>query len=125
MCPKFKIACMAMMGLDTKVIFKSIFFSLLKFKICKFKTSSSSLNFFFPDQNFQLSYFKFSTSIRPPILDLSMICKKICKKNVTTIYHFHCVCNVGSLIDMQYKIYGIKGFGVLDGSFHSQSIKII
>jgi choline dehydrogenase-like flavoprotein len=47
--------------------------------------------------------------------------KKFCKKNVRTIYHYHGGCNVGSVVDKQYNVHGIKGLKVLDGSTFSES----
>ncbi|XP_027187856.2 (R)-mandelonitrile lyase-like [Cicer arietinum] len=47
--------------------------------------------------------------------------RKFCKKNVRTIYHYHGGCNVGSVVDKHYKVYGVKGLRVLDGSTFSES----
>ncbi|CAL5188773.1 unnamed protein product [Lathyrus oleraceus] len=47
--------------------------------------------------------------------------RKFCKKNVRTIYHYHGGCSVGSVVDKNYKVHGIKGLRVLDGSTFSES----
>lgn len=47
--------------------------------------------------------------------------RNFCKKNVRTIYHYHGGCTVGSVVDEHYKVYGIKGLRVLDGSTFSDS----
>lgn len=47
--------------------------------------------------------------------------RNFCKKNVRTIYHYHGGCLVGSVVDEHYKVYGIKGLRILDGSTFSES----
>ena len=47
--------------------------------------------------------------------------RKFCKKNVRTIYHYHGGCTVGSVVDEHYRVYGVKGLRVLDGSTFSES----
>lgn len=47
--------------------------------------------------------------------------RKFCKRNVRTIYHYHGGCRVGSVVDKHYKVYGVKGLRVLDGSTFSDS----
>jgi len=47
--------------------------------------------------------------------------RKFCKKNVRTIYHYHGGCNAGTVVDKDYKVHGIKGLKVLDGSTFSES----
>ncbi|XP_038687417.1 protein HOTHEAD-like [Tripterygium wilfordii] len=42
--------------------------------------------------------------------------KKFCKKNVRTFYHYHGGCAVGSVVDKDYKVYGVKGLRVIDAS---------
>ncbi|KDP41210.1 hypothetical protein JCGZ_15617 [Jatropha curcas] len=42
--------------------------------------------------------------------------KDFCKKNVGTYYHYHGGCTVGSVVDKDYKVYGLKGLRVIDGS---------
>ncbi|XXG69687.1 hypothetical protein AAC387_Pa06g2489 [Persea americana] len=40
----------------------------------------------------------------------------LCKKNVSTIGHYHGGCLVGSVVDADYKVFGVEGLRVLDGS---------
>ncbi|XP_019455707.1 PREDICTED: (R)-mandelonitrile lyase-like [Lupinus angustifolius] len=47
--------------------------------------------------------------------------RNFCKKNVRTIYHYHGGCRVGSVVDKHYKVFGVKGLRVLDGSTFSES----
>ena len=47
--------------------------------------------------------------------------KKFCKKNVRTFYHYHGGCLVGSVVDKDYRVYGVKGLRVVDGSTLSES----
>ncbi|MCL7048187.1 hypothetical protein MKW94_021651 [Papaver nudicaule] len=39
-----------------------------------------------------------------------------CKKNVRTYYHYHGGCGIGSVVDKDYKVYGVAGLRVIDGS---------
>ncbi|KAL5980791.1 hypothetical protein ACLOJK_028701 [Asimina triloba] len=39
-----------------------------------------------------------------------------CKKNVRTIYHYHGGCVVGSVVGRDYRVFGIDGLRVIDGS---------
>lgn len=47
--------------------------------------------------------------------------RKFCKKNVRTFYHYHGGCIVGEVVDKDYKVYGVKGLRVVDGSTFSES----
>ncbi|CAO2828778.1 unnamed protein product [Amaranthus hypochondriacus] len=42
--------------------------------------------------------------------------KEYCKKNVSTFYHYHGGCIIGEVVDEEYRVYGIKGLRVMDGS---------
>ncbi|KAG9451334.1 hypothetical protein H6P81_011299 [Aristolochia fimbriata] len=42
--------------------------------------------------------------------------RDICRKNVRTYYHFHGGCVVGSVVDEDYRVYGVSGLRVVDGS---------
>ncbi|XP_074300928.1 protein HOTHEAD-like [Silene latifolia] len=42
--------------------------------------------------------------------------REYCKKHVSTFYHYHGGCGIGSVVDKEYKVYGVKGLRVLDGS---------
>ncbi|KAI4314150.1 hypothetical protein L6164_027085 [Bauhinia variegata] len=47
--------------------------------------------------------------------------KQFCRENVRTIYHYHGGCSVGSVVNRQYHVQGIKGLRVVDGSTFSKS----
>ncbi|WCJ21291.1 Glucose-methanol-choline (GMC) oxidoreductase family protein [Euphorbia peplus] len=47
--------------------------------------------------------------------------RNFCKENVRTYYHYHGGCKVGSVVDNEYKVYGIKRLRVIDGSTFSES----
>ena len=42
--------------------------------------------------------------------------KEYCKKNVSTFYHYHGGCIIGEVVDEEYRVYGVKGLRVMDGS---------
>ncbi|XP_057870670.2 protein HOTHEAD-like [Cryptomeria japonica] len=42
--------------------------------------------------------------------------KQFCKDKVTTIWHYHGGCQVGSVVDGEYKLIGADGVRVIDGS---------
>lgn len=47
--------------------------------------------------------------------------RRFCKENVNTFYHYHGGCNVGSVVDNDYKVFGVQGLRVVDGSTFSES----
>ncbi|KAM4110187.1 hypothetical protein ACB094_03G175800 [Castanea mollissima] len=47
--------------------------------------------------------------------------RESCKKNVRTFYHYHGGCTVGSVVDKDYKVYGVEGLRVVDGSTFLES----
>ncbi|KAH8479525.1 hypothetical protein H0E87_031298 [Populus deltoides] len=47
--------------------------------------------------------------------------RNFCKKNVRTYYHYHGGSTVGSVVDDDYKVHGIKGLRVIDGSTFLES----
>ncbi|XP_021630605.1 (R)-mandelonitrile lyase-like [Manihot esculenta] len=47
--------------------------------------------------------------------------RNFCKNNVRTYYHYHGGCTVGS-VDKDYKVYGIKGLRVIEGSTFLESL---
>ncbi|PRQ40769.1 putative (R)-mandelonitrile lyase [Rosa chinensis] len=42
--------------------------------------------------------------------------QKLCKTTVRTFYHYHGGCTMGSVVDKNYRVYGVKGLRVIDGS---------
>ncbi|KFK43660.1 hypothetical protein AALP_AA1G156500 [Arabis alpina] len=47
--------------------------------------------------------------------------KSFCKDNVRTYYHYHGGCVVGSVVDEDYKVNGVKRLRVIDGSTFEES----
>lgn len=47
--------------------------------------------------------------------------RKLCKNNVRTYYHYHGGCVIGSVVDNDYKVYGVNGLRVIDGSTFQES----
>ncbi|KAM7268967.1 hypothetical protein ACFE04_024464 [Oxalis oulophora] len=47
--------------------------------------------------------------------------RKTCKNNVRTYYHNHGGCLVESVVDKDYKVYGVQGLRVIDGSTFNES----
>ncbi|KAL9856418.1 putative (R)-mandelonitrile lyase [Arabidopsis thaliana] len=47
--------------------------------------------------------------------------KSFCIKNVRTYYHYHGGCAVGSVVDEEYKVNGVKRLRVVDGSTFEES----
>ncbi|CAE5957444.1 unnamed protein product [Arabidopsis arenosa] len=47
--------------------------------------------------------------------------KNFCKQNVRTYYHYHGGCIVGSVVDEDYKVNGVKRLRVIDGSTFEES----
>lgn len=47
--------------------------------------------------------------------------RNFCKENVRTYYHYHGGCTVGLVVDSDYRVYGINGLRVIDGSTFLES----
>uniref|UniRef100_A0A1J3D206 (R)-mandelonitrile lyase-like n=1 Tax=Noccaea caerulescens TaxID=107243 RepID=A0A1J3D206_NOCCA len=47
--------------------------------------------------------------------------KSFCKENVRTYYHYHGGCLVGSVVDVDYQVNGVKRLRVIDGSTFEES----
>lgn len=47
--------------------------------------------------------------------------RKLCKNNVRTFYHYHGGCTVGSVVGEDYRVYGVEGLRVIDGSTFQES----
>ncbi|KAH9773931.1 GMC OxRdtase N domain-containing protein [Citrus sinensis] len=47
--------------------------------------------------------------------------RKLCKNNVRTCYHYHGGCAVGSVVGEDYRVYGVEGLRVIDGSTFRES----
>lgn len=42
--------------------------------------------------------------------------KEYCRKNVSTFYHYHGGCTIGEVVDKEYRVNGVEGLRVMDGS---------
>ncbi|KAL5712012.1 choline dehydrogenase [Ranunculus cassubicifolius] len=42
--------------------------------------------------------------------------EEFCKANVKTFYHYHGGCGIGSVVDKDFRVYGIEGLRIIDGS---------
>ncbi|KAJ1268347.1 hypothetical protein BS78_07G127900 [Paspalum vaginatum] len=47
--------------------------------------------------------------------------QQFCRDTVTTIWHYHGGCHVGKVVDQHYRVIGISGLRVIDGSTFSRS----
>ncbi|KAK2636197.1 hypothetical protein Ddye_030989 [Dipteronia dyeriana] len=47
--------------------------------------------------------------------------RKLCKSSVRTFYHYHGGCTIGSVVDKDYRVYGVKGLRVIDCSTFQES----
>ncbi|GLT66257.1 hypothetical protein SLA2020_386310 [Shorea laevis] len=47
--------------------------------------------------------------------------RQFCKQNLRTFYHNHGGCAVGSVVDHEYRVSGVKGLRVIDGSTFTES----
>ncbi|KAL5981209.1 hypothetical protein ACLOJK_029130 [Asimina triloba] len=54
-------------------------------------------------------------SILPTSISKEML-RDFCKQRVATIYHYHGGCLVGSVVDRDYRVMGVEGLRVVDGS---------
>jgi fatty acid omega-hydroxy dehydrogenase len=47
--------------------------------------------------------------------------EQFCKDTVITIWHYHGGCHVGKVVDQHYRVLGVSGLRVVDGSIFSRS----
>ena len=47
--------------------------------------------------------------------------EQYCKDTVVTIWHYHGGCQVGRVVDHQYKVLGVDSLRVIDGSTFTES----
>lgn len=47
--------------------------------------------------------------------------KEFCKENVRTYFHYHGGCVQGRVVDNEYRVYGVEGLRVIDGSTFRES----
>ncbi|GMH19663.1 hypothetical protein Nepgr_021504 [Nepenthes gracilis] len=55
-------------------------------------------------------------NLRPRHLSAAASLEQFCKDTVLTIWHYHGGCQVGKVVDKDYKVFGVDGLRVIDGS---------
>ncbi|KAG5600504.1 hypothetical protein H5410_031874 [Solanum commersonii] len=58
----------------------------------------------------------FPLNLRPRHLSASVSLEQFCIDTVVTIWHYHGGCQVGKVVDRDYKVLGVDGLRVIDGS---------
>lgn len=60
-------------------------------------------------------------NLLPKHANISVSLEQFCKDTVMTIWHYHGGCQVGSVVDQDYKVIGIDNLRVIDGSTFNYS----
>ncbi|TXG56513.1 hypothetical protein EZV62_017826 [Acer yangbiense] len=68
-----------------------------------------------------ISMFLGTTPNRAKLMSNADQRRKLCKSSVRTFYHYHGGCAIGSVVDKDYRVYGVKGLRVIDGSTFEES----
>ncbi|URE26497.1 GMC oxidoreductase [Musa troglodytarum] len=58
----------------------------------------------------------FPTNLLPKHDNASKSVEQFCKDTVMTIWHYHGGCQVGQVVDKDYKVVGVDALRVVDGS---------
>jgi choline dehydrogenase len=58
-------------------------------------------------------------NLLPKHTNTSMSLEQFCRDTVMTIWHYHGGCQVGRVVDNDYKVLGVHALRVIDGSNHS------
>ncbi|XP_009779700.1 protein HOTHEAD-like isoform X1 [Nicotiana tabacum] len=58
----------------------------------------------------------FPLNLRPRHLSASVSLEQFCIDTVMTIWHYHGGCQVGKVVDRNYRVFGVDGLRVIDGS---------
>ncbi|KAJ8547619.1 hypothetical protein K7X08_011205 [Anisodus acutangulus] len=58
----------------------------------------------------------FPLNLRPRHLSASVSLEQFCIDTVMTIWHYHGGCQVGKVVDRDYRVFGVDGLRVIDGS---------
>ncbi|XP_042515653.1 protein HOTHEAD-like isoform X2 [Macadamia integrifolia] len=64
---------------------------------------------------------KANVNLIPKHINDTQSVKQFCKDTVITIWHYHGGCHVGQVVDPDYKVIGVHGLRVIDGSTFSDS----
>ncbi|GLJ46008.1 hypothetical protein SUGI_0968970 [Cryptomeria japonica] len=77
---------------------------------------TNSIRNFAYNESSGTSGLRFIGSTLPKNTSNDTVMGKFCKENLSTIWHFHGGCGVGSVIDRRYRIKGVISLRVVDGS---------
>ncbi|KAF3643752.1 Protein HOTHEAD [Capsicum annuum] len=86
--------------------------------------STSFSNFRYPlttSQALMNTMLTFPLNLRPKHLTASVSFEQFCIDTVMTIWHYHGGCQVGKVVDGDYKVFGVDGLRVIDGSTFIES----
>lgn len=56
------------------------------------------------------------TNLRPRHVSSAISLEQFCRDTVMTIWHYHGGCQVGRVVDRDYRVYGVDALRVVDGS---------
>ncbi|KAK3143935.1 hypothetical protein QOZ80_4AG0306810 [Eleusine coracana subsp. coracana] len=87
--------------------------------------SRSFHNFTFPDLSVQallnITAYSYPINMLPRHDNDSRSLKQYCKDTVMTIWHYHGGCQVGRVVDSEYRVLGVDALRVIDGSTFNAS----
>lgn len=81
--------------------------------------STSFFNFKYPFATAQAlmnTMLTLPLNLRPRHLSASVSLEQFCIDTVITIWHYHGGCQVGKVVDRDYRVFGVDGLRVIDGS---------
>ncbi|KAL6321227.1 hypothetical protein AAG906_016261 [Vitis piasezkii] len=64
---------------------------------------------------------EFPVNLRPRHVGVSIFLEQFCIDTVRTIWHYHGGCHVGRVVDPDYKVIGVDGLRIIDGSTFNHS----
>ncbi|KAK6914759.1 Glucose-methanol-choline oxidoreductase, C-terminal [Dillenia turbinata] len=64
---------------------------------------------------------KANVNLIPKHTNVTASLEQFCRDSVITIWHYHGGCNVGRVVDSDYKVLGVNGLRVIDGSTFNNS----
>ncbi|CBI31861.3 unnamed protein product, partial [Vitis vinifera] len=60
-------------------------------------------------------------NLRPRHVGASIFLEQFCIDTVMTIWHYHGGCHVGRVVEPDYKVIGVDGLRIIDGSTFNHS----
>lgn len=64
---------------------------------------------------------RFPTNLLPRDANTSRSLEQYCKDTVSTVWHYHGGCQVGRVVDQDYRLIGVDALRVIDGSTFNSS----